>query len=147
LFSYSTDGVLWSDAFDDVIVGNITITGAATIYFRIAPYFAGETGTYLLDMSITRSSVVGVQAPEMQNAIHVYPNPAKEVLKVDLDGINHQVKQADLVSIQGQTVFISSKFDNSKTFTIPLADIADGVYFLKIQTNEGTTTKKVVVAK
>ena len=57
LFAYSLDGVTWSEAFDDVITGNITINNGGTIYFKTAPYFQGNTGTYLLDVSVTRTQL------------------------------------------------------------------------------------------
>ena len=57
LFAYSTDGVTWSEAFDDVITGNITINNGGTVYFKTAPYFQGNTGNYLLDVSVARTQV------------------------------------------------------------------------------------------
>lgn len=58
LLSYSTDGIIWSDAYDDVISNNIIINGGGTIYFKVAPYFTGNTGTYLFEANITRSKVL-----------------------------------------------------------------------------------------
>jgi len=56
VFSYSTNNTTWSDSFDNVMSGNINLVGGGIVYFKVAPYFAGETGTYLLEVSITRSS-------------------------------------------------------------------------------------------
>ncbi len=58
LLSYSTDGIIWSDAFDDVISNNITLNGGGTIYFLVSPYFTGSTGTYLLEANITRTVIL-----------------------------------------------------------------------------------------
>lgn len=55
LVSYSLDGVNLSDAFDDVISPSFTANGGSSVYFFVAPYFQGETGTYLLDLSVTRT--------------------------------------------------------------------------------------------
>lgn len=57
LVSYSTDGIIWSDAFDDVIPNNIIVNGGGTIYFLVSPYFTGNTGTYLFEANITRSAI------------------------------------------------------------------------------------------
>jgi len=54
-FSYSLDGISWSDSYDDIIDSEIEISGANTVYFWISPYFTGETGTYQLDISIART--------------------------------------------------------------------------------------------
>lgn len=61
LFSYSPDGTLWSDAFDDVLPNNIQVNGGGTLYFKVSPYFTGATGTYLLDINITRNQVLSSQ--------------------------------------------------------------------------------------
>ncbi|MEP7108141.1 MAG: C10 family peptidase [Ferruginibacter sp.] len=54
LFSYSTDGVNWSGAYDDVLPGSLSMSGGHSIYFDVAPYFTGTTGTYLLDIQVTK---------------------------------------------------------------------------------------------
>ena len=56
LFTYSTDGINWSGTFDDVMPGNIILSGGQTIYFKVAPFFVGTTGSYLLDIRLTRSA-------------------------------------------------------------------------------------------
>lgn len=57
LISYSTDGSSWSDAFDDVISGTITVNNGGTVYFLVSPFFTGETGTYLMDVTVNRSTL------------------------------------------------------------------------------------------
>ena len=58
LLSYSIDGTNWSDAFDDIITDNMVVNNGGTVYFKVSPYFTGNTGTYLLDVKITRSTVL-----------------------------------------------------------------------------------------
>ncbi|MFZ4707881.1 MAG: C10 family peptidase [Bacteroidales bacterium] len=54
LFAYYQNDI-WSDYYDDVMPSNIEVLNGGTIMFFVAPYFAGEMGTYLLDMTITRT--------------------------------------------------------------------------------------------
>lgn len=55
-FTYSTDeGVTWSTEIDDILSTNIIVTEGRTLYFHVLPYYENETGTYLLDVSITRT--------------------------------------------------------------------------------------------
>lgn len=56
-FAYSTDGVNWSEFYDDVMSGNISIDNGGTVYFCVIPYYDGSIGTYLLGASITRSQI------------------------------------------------------------------------------------------
>ena len=147
LFSYSTDGSTWSDAFDDVMTGNITLNGGGTIYFRVAPYFAGETGTYLLSMSLTRISTVGIDDIQIADYLKIFPNPAKDFVMVDFNEFNGTLNQINLVNVQGQNVFTLNTVNQSKIFNLPLTNISDGIYFLQIQTDKGVLSKKIIISK
>jgi hypothetical protein len=147
LFSYSTDGSTWSDAFDDVMTGNITLNGGGTIYFRVAPYFAGETGTYLLSMSLTRTSTVGIDDIQIADYVKIFPNPAKDFVMVDFNEFNGTLNQINLVNVQGQNVFTLNTVNQSKIFNIPLTNLSDGIYFLQIQTDKGVLSKKIIISK
>jgi hypothetical protein len=52
--SIAIAGSRWSDAYDDVSPGAVSLLGGGTIYFKVSPYFTGEIGTYLLDVTVTR---------------------------------------------------------------------------------------------
>lgn len=147
LFSYSTDGSTWSDAFDDVMTGNITLNGGGTIYFRVAPYFAGETGTYLLSMSLTRTSTVGIDDIQIADNVKIFPNPAKDFVMVDFNEFNGTLNLINLVNVQGQNVFTLNTVNQSKIFNIPLTNLSDGIYFLQIQTDTGVLSKKIIISK
>ena len=54
-FAYSTDGVNWSDFYDDVMTGNFSVIDGGTVYFDVISYFEGDIGTYLLSIDITRT--------------------------------------------------------------------------------------------
>lgn len=147
LFSYSTDGISWSDAFDDVMTGNITLNGGGTVYFHVAPYFAGETGTYLLDMTITRTATTGIAEKAIKTLIKVYPEPAKDFVTIDLTEYNGNINQINLLNIHGQQVFSIKIINEQKTIILPLSDLSDGMYFLQLQSNSGTLSKKIIVEK
>ncbi len=148
LFAYSTDnGNTWSDFYDDVMTGNITIQNGGTVYFHVAPYFSGETGTYLLDMTINRTTTTGVNEYS-QNAdlINVYPNPAIEFVNIDLNEFSDKVNSISVLNVQGQQIS-STKVSNEKTLKLPLQGLSDGVYFIQIQSTQGILTKKIFISQ
>jgi uncharacterized repeat protein (TIGR02543 family) len=55
MFAYSTDGVNWSDFYDDVMTGSFSVIDGGTVYFDVISYFEGDIGTYLLSVGITRT--------------------------------------------------------------------------------------------
>ncbi|MEI8086415.1 MAG: C10 family peptidase [Paludibacter sp.] len=58
-FNYS-DGGFWSDSFDDLMPNPIILKGSGTVTFGISPFFTGQTGTYLFDLNIKRTSTADV---------------------------------------------------------------------------------------
>lgn len=55
MFAYSTDGVNWSEFYDDVMTGNFSVIDGGTVYFDVISFFEGDIGTYLLSIGITRT--------------------------------------------------------------------------------------------
>ncbi len=76
----------------------------------------------------------------------VYPNPASNntsvVVKTDLNNIHLALTNAN-----GQTVYTLNlpKATAGQSINIPLSSLAKGVYLLKVQSDNGTKTDKIVV--
>jgi hypothetical protein len=147
LFSYSTDGNTWSDAYDDVIGGSINASGGTTIYFHVSPYFTGETGTYLLDMTITRTLTTGISENELSDAINIFPNPTKGVVTIDLHNFNSTVSQINVLNIQGQVISTLNGINQNQQLQFSLSDFAAGIYFVQIHSTNGILTKKLILEK
>ncbi len=73
------------------------------------------------------------------NTVTIYPSPATNVLTIEADNLN--VNMITIVSATGQTV----KTCSTSTNTIDVSDLASGIYFLQIQTNDkGMVSKRFV---
>ena len=147
LFSYSTDGNTWSDAYDDIIGGSINASGGTTIYFHVSPYFAGETGTYLLDMTITRTLTTGITETELSDAINIFPNPTKGVVTIDFHNFNSTVTQINVLNVQGQIISMLNDINQNQQLQFSLSDFAAGIYFVQIHSTNGILTKKIMLEK
>jgi len=139
IFSYSTNGTTYSDVYDDVMTGNIVVNNGGTVYFQVAPYFAGNVGTYLLDISISRTSSTGIDDVELNNQISIYPNPVKDELRI----MNYELRimNVEILDITGKIIYNSSFIFNN---FINVSSLPQGNYFLKIQTDKGIITKKFI---
>ena len=73
-------------------------------------------------------------------SISVFPNPATDVLNIEA---SNEMQNVMLVNQTGQVVR-SIELEAGKT-SIDLNGLGTGVYFVKIETAKGTTTKKVVI--
>jgi hypothetical protein len=77
----------------------------------------------------------------------IYPNPATNNIFVTLSS-NPKESLCQLYTITGQQVWNSTIAANISTFEIPVDNLNSGIYFLKLETGDGTTfTKKVEVLK
>ena len=140
LFSYSLDGgATWSDAFDNVMPNSITTSGGKSIILKVAPYFSGQTGTYLLEMPVSRTSTLSAKG-NGTHAINIYPNPTKDHLHIDGNGISmYEISVSD---VQGR---LSSKYSaEGNRYTVPMSNLQTGIYFVTIKTDKGIITQKII---
>lgn len=147
LFSFSTNGTAYSETYDHATTGNITINNGGTIYFKVAPYFSGSTGTYLLDMNITRSEITAINTTEANTQISLSPNPARDFVKIDIEQSADKVNRVILCDVSGAQLLTENIADSARIIELPLTNVPSGVYFIQIHTNNGIITKKLVVEK
>ena len=81
------------------------------------------------------------------NKIIVYPNPAKDIVSIDVNDFNGEINQVRLINIQGQNVFTYDNANQSKMFNLPINNFSEGIYLLQFQTSTGISTKKLIITK
>ena len=86
----------------------------------------------------TSSSVLSVEL--LERAVRLYPNPANEVLNVACDYDIESIAVFDVLNR-----LVEERKVNSKTLQLPLANYAQGTYFITITTPKGKLNKKFVV--
>lgn len=92
----------------------------------------------VLDITYGNQSVVSIAKNELSEIV-VYPNPAKDMLYVETDAFS--IKEILVFDILGKEVIRSaSAFSDG----ISLAALRKGTYYVKIMTDEGMTTRKIV---
>ena len=135
MYAYSTDGVNWSDFYDDVME-TFFVRGGNTLYFWIMPYFEGKTGTYQLDINVVPTT--GIDESE-EHLFSVYPNPVKDVVNVDCKDI----EQIYLFNAVGQNIESFSVEGNDKV-QIDMSGLPGGVYILQAVSQGRTLTRQIV---
>lgn len=142
LFSISTNGgSTWTEAYDDIMDGPVTINNGGTVYFQAAPYFVGETGSYLLDITITRGTSSTEEPQELRN-FKIYPNPVADQAYLDTDSYHGMINEILLVDQDGRKHQLNtSRIGN--LITLPLGNHPVGMYYLHITTDHGTIIRKI----
>jgi plastocyanin len=88
---------------------------------------------------------VGVRENGVRS-ISVFPNPARDVVKVRLDNISGDNVRISMSDIGGK-IFLDS-FSHGKTeVSLQVGDLPRGYYFVKVSGNDGTITRKVILAE
>ncbi|MGA2297203.1 MAG: C10 family peptidase, partial [FCB group bacterium] len=158
IYSYSTDGQNWSGSSKDpTLLGtDIKVNYQGTVYFLVAPAFTGLTGTYLLEINITRTKSTGV-TDDLSGNIDFQINPNPAVNNIVLDFSNQSIIQNSEFRIQnlsvlnemGESVILNglNQNSNSKTCTIDVSNLPTGVYFVSATINNAIINKKFEIIK
>ncbi|MFZ1617671.1 MAG: C10 family peptidase [Flavobacteriales bacterium] len=148
IWSWSSDGNNWSGTYDDVMPGTIVVTGGGTLWFHVAPYFAGETGTYLLQLDIEKGANVAVTEIPMLEGISFRPNPASDRLVVDLGAFTGTPLRIELFGTDGRTVLDRLLDSNDlPAITLDVSTFPPGAYVAKLQTDQGVRTAKIIITR
>lgn len=152
-----TNDVLWafivddevSEAFDDVAPWEFVVNGGNTIYFVVSNYYQGNTGTYLLDMTI-ESGIFAVEEIVDEDFAKVYPNPSQGEISLDVKSWEEVGLPAtiEVNNYVGQIVF-RSEVANPNNFQnkLLLNDLENGFYTLKVSGKEKFFDKQIIIMK
>ncbi len=72
--------------------------------------------------------------------VTIYPNPAENVLNIDMGSIASDKATMSVANVMGQTIKRYTTYEPS----INLENFASGVYFLTVTSDSHTTTKKII---
>jgi hypothetical protein len=91
----------------------------------------------------TYISNVGIKNYEAH--IMIYPNPAKDELQVTSDEL--QIESIAIFDVFGRKQNAENRKQNAEKIVLDISNLYSGIYFVKIITEQGSVTKKVVVER
>lgn len=92
------------------------------------------------DFSVTTTGTVSVDN-HLAGSFSVYPNPVKDMLNIS-NSIGAEINSVTITDINGRTV--KQVTANGVESQINIVDLNAGVYFVNINSNQGSLTKKIV---
>lgn len=118
------------------------ITFSSPNTYTVKLVASSATATTSVTHTITVVSCVGIAENTLLSSnMHVYPNPAKDVLNIEVTTTeNYSVTLSNLLG----KVIISDKSSKEKA-SINLNTVAPGIYFLTIDVKGEKATKKIIV--
>lgn len=91
-------------------------------------------------MIFPKVSGVGLSEVELNSLSYVYPNPAKSEVML---ASSVTVDRVEVINVLGQVVFASDV--NANSIKVNTSDFATGSYIVKMYTEAGVATKKLIV--
>ncbi len=86
-----------------------------------------------------------VQEPFIELNIQLSPNPASDLLHIQVNDSPNAMKKLELYSTAGQLILQQSWSDEQ--LTLPIHHLPEGIYFAKIEVNETVATLRVAVIR
>ncbi|MCG2611314.1 T9SS type A sorting domain-containing protein [Flavobacterium sp. SM15] len=88
---------------------------------------------------VDSNCVLGLNENHFENTITVYPNPSRSTVAVSSNSV---VKSIQITDYMGRVVNVKSV--NDLQIQIDVSGFANGVYFFKIETENGTKIEKII---
>ena len=91
----------------------------------------GSQATYMIDVT----TLTGIE--DITDETTVYPNPATDVIKINTP---ENIQRVEIFNLQGQLV----KVETGEVTSVSVKDLANGLYTLKLTTDNGTSMHKII---
>ncbi|MEO1261760.1 MAG: T9SS type A sorting domain-containing protein [Bacteroidota bacterium] len=126
-----------------------TIPGVSLYSLVVTDEQTGCTSEYSLGIAYDENADCTVPTKEIlaiENSLRLYPNPTSGLLNITFKNEKYQQFEMSIVDVIGRTVYTQGVPSTSVHFyeIIDLGNLDAGVYFLKIQTEEGQVVRKLV---
>ncbi len=119
------------------------LNAESNVIFRIV--FISDGSVTQLGVKVDDFVISGVLSSESFNVnqIAVFPNPSKGIFNIDFGSFNPD--NIEVYDISGKLILQKNKLEVSTTQTsIDLSNTSDGVYFVKITSENNTITKRII---
>jgi hypothetical protein len=130
-----------SSAVYSEIVLPLTSYNNQSIHIAFRHFDSSDNFQMKIDaVSIATASSVGINTAS--SSYKIYPNPAKNSIRVESNQIINKVR---IVNVLGQEVY--SEILSNHGAQINVSNLQSGIYFVNIETTEGTKTQKINILK
>ncbi|MFW5706196.1 MAG: GEVED domain-containing protein, partial [Bacteroidota bacterium] len=104
-------------------------------------------GEWSDDFTVTIENCVGIGDMIRANAVHIFPNPGKDVFTLEMSMAVDEGSALTVSSVTGKVVLEKQlqAVSPGDQITFELKNVPDGMYFLKLNTSTGMLVKKFLV--
>ncbi|SHL01997.1 DUF4394 domain-containing protein [Hymenobacter psychrotolerans] len=108
---------------------------------------AAGTATGRFSLLLTQQRILGNASAALSQQVSVFPNPARGAVSISLPAaLTRQATEVQLLNSLGQTVLRTTLPAGSAAVrNVSLTGVSQGVYTLRLQTSEGSISKRLVL--
>ena len=150
-YDYNTGAVTWKDAnalfYTGTSAGPDLGADIVQARFQVSSATGNTLGASVQfdNVSIKYNAaedLLGTKSNSLvENKLAVYPNPSKELMNVTYDGSTlNNIQMTDLNGRVVKTLTVP----NASNVQVNVSDLTPGVYMMKVVSDKGTSTKKVI---
>ena len=82
-----------------------------------------------------------------EEAIFVYPNPAKEFINVEFSGLSDENISIEIIDVFGKVVQKENRKNENEMFNLNISSLDAGYYLLKISSGHSVIQKKIIISE
>ncbi len=125
------------------VTGSVfTAPAAGTYYLKFTDFSAITTTLQSMRVdSVNITSVLGINQ-FLSEKFALFPNPTKDIINV-INSIDASITNLEVTDVNGRIVK-SVKTNGVSEAQISVSELSSGIYMMKIVSDKGTTTKKVI---
>ena len=127
------DIVLLSDEQTPIFVDKIKMINPGLEETLVAP---SET-----EITVLGDSTTATLEQLHEQHINLYPNPAKDLIRIELKDNTNEIKKIELYNTLGQTLYSNENIPDKQKSQLLLSHYRPGIYLLRIDTAKGVFTK------
>jgi hypothetical protein len=141
--SYGSSFDDWAYSMVATSDNGIALTGSTNGHDNDVTGYHGGLFDYWV-VKLAPDSMVGIDEVQNKEGIRVYPNPANNILNIQLSSIINK-EELFITDVLGNSVYHQTL--NNLTTNIDVSGFSNGVYFYQITNNKETYRGKFVVEK
>lgn len=101
---------------------------------------------YIDNLRIVDATTSSIDENEVSATLNLFPNPSNGFVNLEYISGKQGVVSISVMNTLGATVYSANGVSNgSLNKTIDLSNLTKGIYFVNVSSNNGTTTKKLII--
>lgn len=132
--------VSWTNDFP-VLTDTCDITTSFSVTFTVIDE-CNNRDTTVANITL-QVATVSTDIPTSEFDVKIFPNPASDVLHIRLDKKLTYPVHLSVFDARAQNIFSTIEYSND--FDLSVDRIQPGIYFLQVETSDGTIIKRVVI--